>query len=189
MRPPSSSTHTSSQPASSSPTESEPNVERKKGGGGCHAVFTTSTAEDWSPEICSRAGGEIYIAGLNDPLLPLPELATDRELQPEKLAVLLEEAKRLIGVELDVDIEAVDSDGEGLNKGMGKAELQVLREGLCFRPVTRRGVPIVAEVRPRVWVAAGHGPWGISLSLGTGKVVCEMVDGRELSADVSALGL
>ena len=151
-----------------------PNLSPSKGG--CHAVFSTATAtspngpNDWSPETFSRAGGEIYIAGLNDPSLALPELATDRKLEPEKLAVLMEEAKRLVGAE-------------------GKEELEVLREGLCFRPVTRRGTPIVAEVRPRVWVAAGHGPWGISLSLGTGMVVSEMVEGRERSADVSGLGL
>ena len=143
--------------------------------GGCHAVFSTATGpddrNDWSPETFSRAGGEIYIAGLNDPSLPLPEIATDRKLEPKKLAVLMEEAQRLIG---------------GAEK---EEELEVLREGLCFRPVTRRGTPIIAEVRPSVWVAAGHDPWGISLSLGTGKVVSEMVEGRTTSADVSALGL
>lgn len=41
----------------------------------------------------------------------------------------------------------------------------------------------------KVFVCAGHGPWGISLSLGTGLVLAEMVLGRELSADVSQLGL
>ena len=143
--------------------------------GGCHAVFSTVTGpdgrNDWSPETFSRAGGEIYIAGLNDPSLPLPEIATDRKLEPVKLAILMEEAKRLIG---------------GVEK---EEELEVLREGLCFRPVTKRGTPIIAEIRPSVWIAAGHGPWGICLSLGTGKVVSEMVEGRRTSADVSALGL
>jgi glycine/D-amino acid oxidase-like deaminating enzyme len=40
-----------------------------------------------------------------------------------------------------------------------------------------------------VYVATGHGPWGISLSLGTGLVVAELAQGRPLSADISELGL
>lgn len=40
-----------------------------------------------------------------------------------------------------------------------------------------------------VYVAAGHGPWGISGSLGTGKVVSQMVLGQDVSVDLSGLGL
>ena len=81
------------------------------------------------------------------------------------------EARRLIGL-----------DGQD-------SELEVLREGLCFRPVTERGVPIVAEVERDIYVAAGHGPWGISLSLGTGRVVAGMVLGIGGGVDVEGLGL
>lgn len=84
---------------------------------------------------------------------------------------------------------------------LGKDEeddLEILREGLCFRPVAAKGTPIVGRVADGVlgvkttggvWIAAGHGPWGISLSLGTGKVMSEMVEGRPTSADVRQLGL
>ncbi len=40
-----------------------------------------------------------------------------------------------------------------------------------------------------VYVAAGHGAWGISLSLGTGCVLAEMVEDKATSADISSLGL
>lgn len=43
-----------------------------------------------------------------------------------------------------------------------------------------------------IFVAAGHGAWGISLSLGTGYVVAGLVEGRkkeDLGADVGRLGL
>ena len=132
----------------------------------------------------SRVGGEIYIAGLNDAALPLPEVATDRKIDVKSVDVLKGTAKRLLG------------------KDGGEDDLEVLREGLCFRPVTRKGVPIVGRVKDEglgletkggsdggVWIAAGHGPWGISLSLGTGKCVAEMVEGRKTSADVGGLGL
>jgi len=40
-----------------------------------------------------------------------------------------------------------------------------------------------------VYIAVGHGAWGISQSLGTGLVVSEMIEGTETSANVSILSL
>jgi glycine/D-amino acid oxidase-like deaminating enzyme len=147
---------------------------------GCHAVFTTDEA-GYSPEIFSRIGGEIYIAGLNSVSLPLPELATESRIDESSIAKLKMTAERLLGEE----------------------DLEVVRKGLCFRPVTKRGTPILARIEGErlgsvgtrgtreggVFIAAGHGPWGISLSLGTGKVMSEMIEGKETSADVRRLGL
>ncbi|KAI8957811.1 FAD dependent oxidoreductase [Daldinia sp. FL1419] len=150
---------------------------------GCHALFLTSSP-GYSPEIMSRIGGHIYIAGLNSATEPLPDLATDSKgrISQPSIEVLRQTAKEVLGEE----------------------DVQVVREGLCFRPVTERGTPILSRVpdeylgpsistRPApeggVYVAAGHGPWGISMSLGTGLIMAEMIQGRELSADVSRLGL
>lgn len=86
---------------------------------------------------------------------------------------------------------------------------QVISSGLCHRPVTSGGKPIIAKIKDEVlglkankndvtregnngggvFVAAGHGPWGISMSLGTGKVMAEMILGMKTSADVSRLGI
>lgn len=149
---------------------------------GNHAVFT-SMRSGVSPEIFSRMGEEIYVAGLNDPSLPLPDLATDAKIDPSKIEELKKVSQRLLG-----------TDG---------SDIEVLKEGLCFRPVTRTGVPILCQIpdeelggletKPEpdggVFIAAGHGPWGISHSLGTGKVMAEMLEQQRTSADVSALGL
>ncbi|KAI1772710.1 FAD dependent oxidoreductase [Hypoxylon cercidicola] len=150
---------------------------------GCHAVFMTSQP-GYSPEIFSRIGGHIYIAGLNSATEPLPGLATDSKGRIKRDAV-----ERLRDTAREV---------------LGEADVEVVREGLCFRPVTDSGTPILGRIpdtclgpsvktRPGpeggVYLAAGHGPWGISMSLGTGKVMAEMVQGRELSADVSRLAL
>jgi hypothetical protein len=58
--------------------------------------------------------------------------------------------------------------------------LEVLREGFCFRPVSRSGEPIISRVPDEklgggmttrhggeggVFVSAGHGPWGRFLIL------------------------
>ncbi|KAI4259764.1 MAG: hypothetical protein LQ352_000570 [Teloschistes flavicans] len=147
-------------------SSSDPRKSRKPP---CHALFTSDPIGQYAPELFTRlSSGHIYIAGLNGQY-PLPKLATERVIDPEAIKTLKETSERLLG----------------------KGEFEVERESLCFRPVTRKGLPIVGPVRNEegVWVAAGHGPWGISLSLGTGKCVAEMVEGKETSADVRKLGL
>ncbi|KAH7037514.1 FAD dependent oxidoreductase [Microdochium trichocladiopsis] len=160
---------------------------------GCHAVFVSGGRATYSPEIFSRVGGQIYIAGLNSPGEPLPELPTDSAagMSKQAIATLRDTAKEVAGLSGTDNAHHVD-------------DLEVVREGLCFRPVTNRGTPILCRIpdaklgegvstRPGpeggVYVAAGHGPWGISLSLGTGKVMAEMIRGKELSADISGLDI
>ncbi|CAL8581474.1 hypothetical protein XPA_007164 [Xanthoria parietina] len=140
----------------------------------CHALFTSDPAASYSPELFTRLpSGHIYLAGLNGPY-PLPSLPTERIIDPEAIETLKRTAESLLG----------------------KGEFEVEREALCWRPVTGRGVPIVGPAKNKrgegeqdVWIAAGHGPWGISMSLGTGYVVAEMVQGRETTADVKGLQL
>ncbi len=129
---------------------------------GCHAVFSTDQA-GFSPEIFSRVGEEIYVAGLKSSSLPLPSLATDSQIDESSIAMLKKTAQRFLGEE----------------------DIEVVRQGLCYRPVTRRGTPILARIEDEnlggfgtrgsedggVFVAAGHRPWGITNSLGTGKVM------------------
>ncbi|KAF2657959.1 DAO-domain-containing protein [Lophiostoma macrostomum CBS 122681] len=153
----------------------------------CHAVFATDTL-GFSPEWFARVGGdggEIYLAGLNSTMIPLPDVATDAKVNPEAVKQLRDCAAAMLGT--------VD----------GK-EVEVIRESLCFRPVTGSGRPIISRIpdqklesgfktRPGgeggVFVAAGHGAWGISQSLGTGYVLTELVEGRKTSANLAALGL
>jgi len=148
----------------------------------CHALFATDRS-GFSPEIFSRLGGHVYIAGLNSASIPLPKLPGDQQISRASISQLADAAKALVA------------------SNSGEEDLEVVREGLCFRPVTPWGSPIVSRIadeylgglctRPGadggVFVAAGHGPWGISLSLGTAMVLAEMAQGRMLSADVGSL--
>lgn len=121
---------------------------------GCHAVFTT-TRSGFSPEIFSRVGEEIWVGGLNDANLPLPKTATDAKIDPASIEELKQIAQKLLGKD-----------------GTDVSDLEVMREGLCFRPVTDRGTPILGRIRDEdlgrnietkeapdggVYVAAGHG--------------------------------
>lgn len=157
----------------------------------CHAVFTTLPGGDFSPEVFSRAGGEIYIAGLNSAELPLPQRPEDAEIDSTSISRLMNVSRRLLGPEVAAS--------EGLDSNHG--DLVIVREGLCFRPVTRKGTPIIAELSDDkigkavdipeggVFLASGHGPWGISLSLGSGLVMAEMLEGKSTSANVTGLRL
>jgi glycine/D-amino acid oxidase-like deaminating enzyme len=158
-------------------------AEREKSG--CHAVFSTEIG-GFSPEIFSRIGGEIYVAGLNSSSLPLPKTGADAKVDPSAIQKLKVVCRRTLG----------------LPEGQ-EDDLEVLREGLCFRPVTDRGTPIVSKVHDEllgdiktkkerkggVFLSAGHGPWGISMSVGTGKVLSELIDDVDPSADVRSLKL
>ncbi|KAM5485525.1 hypothetical protein McanCB56680_001825 [Microsporum canis] len=164
--------------------------EREAHGGKGHAVFTTHPQScGFSPEIFSRANAEIYLAGLNGLDIPLPEVATDAQslMTRDKLARVREAARILMGrPHEDPDAENVD-------------DLELVRESLCFRPYIESGLPIVARLQDTItgatdrlsgglFMATGHGPWGISLCLGTGKVMAEMISGIKPSVDVSRLG-
>lgn len=148
----------------------------------CHSVYTTMDA--LSPEVYSRPNGVIYVAGVNHASIPLPKPTVKAVTFDESIAKLKDVARRLINT----------AEGE---------DVEILREGLCFRPITKRGTPYIARLTDEklgedirvtegetegVFIASGHGPWGISLSLGTGKVVAEMMFGKPLSADVFSLG-
>jgi glycine/D-amino acid oxidase-like deaminating enzyme len=59
---------------------------------------------------------------------------------------------------------------------------------VCARPQSRDGRPLVGAVpgATGLWVAAGHGPWGISTGPASGRMIADMIDGR-LAGPPSAL--
>ncbi|KAK1244554.1 hypothetical protein MKX07_003353 [Trichoderma sp. CBMAI-0711] len=165
----------------------------------CHSVYTTM--DGLSPEVYSRPDGVIYVAGVNHASIPLPKPRVKAVTFDESVQKLKDIARRLIATP----------------EGGQEEDLEIVREGLCFRPITKRGTPYIARLPEDklgedfttarggggdgaeggsglglggggVFIAAGHGPWGISLSLGTGKVMAEMMSGKPLSADISSLG-
>ncbi|PWY85034.1 FAD dependent oxidoreductase superfamily [Aspergillus heteromorphus CBS 117.55] len=175
--------------------------EQNSYGGLCHALFTTYPPScGFSPELFSREGQEIYIAGLNSRDIPLPKRAEDfhAAMDQEQMDRLKAVTVRLLGKLAEGSVESSD---DVLNVD----DLEITREGLCFRPASERGTPFVTRIEDSllgdgvkigagekkggVYVASGHGPWGISLSLGTGKVVADMVSGVQPAADVSGLGV
>lgn len=170
----------------------------------CHAVFT-SDRSGYSPEIFSRLTGDVWLGGLNSATIPLPALPTLARPDPGDIQQLLATAEALLGPVAPASVPPqytaaphAEEHAPHANGGHRPA-LELQRAALCFRPVTPTGRPVIARMHEAdlgdgvrvpggVFVATGHGPWGISLGLGTGLVVSEMVLGRETSADVRVLG-
>ncbi|GAA6020319.1 hypothetical protein JCM8202_002620, partial [Rhodotorula sphaerocarpa] len=64
------------------------------------------------------------------------------------------------------------------------------RQQFCYRPISSDREPILGPLQlPDVFVATGHGPWGICLSAGTGRVMAEFLLDRPPSADVRGLSV
>jgi glycine/D-amino acid oxidase-like deaminating enzyme len=55
----------------------------------------------------------------------------------------------------------------------------------CARPVSRDGLPLLGRApgRDDLFVAAGHGPWGVSLGPGSARLVADLVLGRGAPPD------
>jgi glycine/D-amino acid oxidase-like deaminating enzyme len=122
------------------------------------AVFSEHIGRDGrrsAPEIYPRPGGVVYVNGYPENA-PLPD-------DPDAIAPsarACDELHRVAGVHSSALRDA-----------------QVLTRRACYRPVTADGVPIIGPVpgSPGVFVATGHGPWGILNAPSTGRMVAEMI--------------
>lgn len=134
------------------------------------AIFFSysSSSHTMEPELYSRPSS-VYICGPTDSTHALPDYARDVEIL-EKATGTLERFASSISTRL--------------------AENIVTRQA-CYLPFHERGYPAIGWLSKRVYLAAGHGVWGISLAPGTGKIVAEMVlsgsNGRIGGIDMSKL--
>lgn len=174
-----------------------------------YALFTDSAGhESFSAEIFARASGDLYMAGVNSTDIALPARATDQVLDEASLAKLRVKAERICGAKMaaprpDASQRASASpDANPRPHQTQDCHLDLVRQGLCFRPATPLGrarasdsvsvgTASTAPLAPDagIWTAAGHGPWGITLGPGTGKVVSQMMLGKPCSADTRCFRL
>ncbi|CDU25378.1 uncharacterized protein SPSC_05212 [Sporisorium scitamineum] len=123
-----------------------------------------------APELYCRPDGTAYVCGGSDDV-PLPETADEVGFDEKKISALIEQSKVLSPSSLDLD---------------GGAKLRAKQA--CYLPISNRtGKPIIGG-KHGVYVAAGHSCWGITNSLGTGKVLSELIlDGKVTSANIRGL--
>ncbi|GAA6005350.1 hypothetical protein JCM10207_002947 [Rhodosporidiobolus poonsookiae] len=147
-----------------------------------------------SPELFVRKNGLIYVAGENT----IPE--TGREVRllvgggkatevvlPNKLPATVDDVRAMLDQRLVGRLKRAAGAVSALLKEENGAVIE--REQFCYRPVFPDREPVVGRLAPGVLLATGHGPWGITLAPGTGKVMAELALGKKPSADVSQLGV
>ena len=68
------------------------------------------------------------------------------------------------------------------------SRLSVIRTWTGFRPATPDKLPLIGRWEPvdGLWIAAGHEGLGITTSVGTARILCDLVLGRRPPFDVSA---
>jgi glycine/D-amino acid oxidase-like deaminating enzyme len=133
-----------------------------------HALFVDYRTADGlhlEPEIFPRPDGEVYVCGMADPT-PLPDSPDTVEVSEAACAVLARAASRV---------------------STALAAAPILRRQACYRPVTDDGLPLIGGVPgvTGVYVATGHGPWGILNAPATGLAMAELIaDGAASSVDL-----
>lgn len=123
-----------------------------------------------TPEIYPRPNGEVYVNGF-----PMPDPLPDDPNSVVSSAFACEELHRLAGA---------------YSSALAQAAITTARA--CFRPVTDDGLPYIGPVAdaPGVYVATGHGSWGILTAPATGRMVAEMIlDGHSHSLDSAPFSL
>ncbi|GAA5991498.1 hypothetical protein JCM10908_005734 [Rhodotorula pacifica] len=149
-----------------------------------------------SPEFFVRrkkAGEDrelVYVAGENSiPETPTPRGGEQQQpLLPNRLPSTVDGVKDLLDEACVGRLKRAAGAVSPLLKEENGAVIE--KQQFCYRPISSDRQPIVGALRsPDMFVATGHGPWGICLSAGTGRVVAEMMLGRPLSADISGLSV
>lgn len=129
-------------------------------------TFLSGPGRGESPEVVSRADGEVYLCGISDDL-PLPP-------DPGEVVVSAHACRtlhRLAG---------------GISSALGEGE--VTRMQACYRPICRDAMPVMGKV-PGVrgaFVATGHNCWGMLNAPASGLAMAELIaDGASKTVDLS----
>ncbi|BGP21970.1 FAD dependent oxidoreductase [Rhodotorula toruloides] len=136
-----------------------------------------------SPELFVRANGLIYVAGENS----IPERGGPQRKNglPNKLPDTVDGVKELLDERCIGRLKRAAGAVSPLLKEENGAVVE--KEQFCYRPIAADREPIIGALAPDVFISTAMGPWGITLAPGAGKVVAEMMLGRETSADVMML--
>ncbi|GAA5870599.1 hypothetical protein JCM16303_001530 [Sporobolomyces ruberrimus] len=135
-----------------------------------------------APEFFVRSNGLVYVAGENS--IPESALSIEGGL-PNKLPSTVDRVKGMIDEECVGRLKRAAGAVSPFLKEENGAVIE--KKQFCYRPISSDREPIVGFLNDETLVATGHGPWGITLAPGTGKVIAEMILGLKLSAEVSDL--
>ena len=133
-------------------------------------------------EFAGRNDGTIWATGEKSQTGEVPRIGHAPQPDPEYLAKL----KRYADVFLK-----------------GPLGDRVITQGRSYRPATRSGLPIISGVPASklspaegcdgadtsVYINSGHGSYGVTLGMGSGKLMSQLVLGQDIDLDISKFGL
>jgi glycine/D-amino acid oxidase-like deaminating enzyme len=160
------------------------------------------TAGPWSPEVVDPAGrwrpigrswGVVVDVGLPaPPRHVLEELDVEAAIEPDGggvgglgFSLVPADGSSSLGSTFlprrpdpEAVVPALRERGSRFVPAIAIARRGVVR--VCARPVSRDGRPLVGMLpwQPGLFLAAGHGPWGISTGPASGRLVADLVLGR-----------
>lgn len=124
------------------------------------------------PEVYPRPDGDAYITGFPDQPTYVTEIPSQEEVRDDAIAKLIDATQKT-------------------SSELGNVPPHTKQS--CYLPTTNDGLPVIGKLPGvgGVFVASGHGCWGILNGPATGEAVAEMlVDGEEAkSVDLRMLGV
>lgn len=146
-----------------------------------HLVIT-----DRYPGLCSHQLVELgYLASAHE----MTSESVAFNLQPRATGqVLIGSSRELVGWDASVNRRIVRLMLERARAFMpALADASLLRIWTGFRPATLDKLPLIGpwEALPGLWIAAGHEGLGITMALGTARLIADLIAGRETAIDAA----
>ncbi|XP_039266453.2 uncharacterized protein LOC120341920 [Styela clava] len=128
-----------------------------------------ATSGDDSHDVYPRPDGEAYVCGIAEKPKPSEKLNNPGSVNPS-----------------DGACEKLKTIADKMSSSLRDGDVTV--EQACYLPLTQDGLPIIGKVPDfdGVYVAAGHGCWGILNAPATGKCLSELVLNGVSTLDISA---
>ena len=108
-------------------------------------------------------------------------------LQPRRTGqLLIGSSRELVGWDRSINHDTVDAMLQRAREFMPRlADLLALRIWVGFRPAIADHLPLVGKwpLREGLWIAAGHEGLGITMALGTGRLLADQIVGRASQID------
>jgi D-amino-acid dehydrogenase len=164
-----------------------------------HADAVVVAAGAWTPQVCMQAGARLAIVPQRGQIVHalLPGAVTDA--WPVVLAsrdpylVAFTGSRVVFGAtreEAGFDYRATVGGVAGLltaamELAPGLRDATLLETRIGFRPLSRDGLPFAGRLGDGLFVAAGHGPQGLTAGPWTGLAVAAMVLGEQPATDLT----
>ncbi|KAF4953758.1 hypothetical protein FGADI_5751 [Fusarium gaditjirri] len=139
-------------------------------------------------ELAGRNDGTIWVCGRRnfDATLPPPSHSDE----PDE--ILIQEMSEHVRQWLNWGSTCDEQHGD---------EVRLLEKGRAFRPATKSGLPVISGVKPSdispttasqttgIFLCWGHGSWGLTLGMGSGRVMSQLMCGEKPDIELDHFSL